>query len=1130
MQRLVSQSDIADPDATLQVGPAAEMQTPGSAGSSLDRYVVIEEIGRGGMGVVLRAYDPKLQREVALKVLRAASPEAETRLVREAQAMAQLNHPNVVAVYDVAVRGEDAQSQVALAMEFVPGTDLRHWLQQQERSCDAILEAFVAAGRGLAAAHTQGLLHRDFKPDNVLVGDDGRVRVTDFGLARLSSSPSDDSMPSSFPSGSEGSASQDRLTELGTVMGTPRFMPPEQHGAVELSPAADQYAFCVSLWFALTGEYPFSGRSIRDLQEVKLQGPPPWPKGGTVPPRVADALARGLSPRPEDRYPTMDALLGVLVAQPPTARRSWIAAGLAIGVLSAAAWAFVATDQAARCTGAEQQLAQIWSAQRRGSIQDAFATAKVSYGAQAWERLSPRLDEWTASWVRMHTETCEATQLRGEQSAAAMDLRMGCLHRASLKLDAVAGVLEGASPGVIERAHEIVDGLPDLDDCADLEALRSDVPPPSATQAPAVEEIRATIARSEARRGAAEYDAALEEATAAESSAAAIGYEPVMTEALLVLADAQIGVAKYAEAEANARRALELATRLGQRNEQRLAALSLMTNLGFHAGKPDQGLVLRDVAHALSLGNPRHEAFYRANLARVLQAAGRLQEAEREQRVVLDITSELLSEDHPDLATVHMNLSGILFDQARYEEAEAESRTSLELAIRAHGRRHPWVARSMVNTANNMLETDRYPEAIELYGDAIDIFTATLGPDHPTNAAAYSNLAGVYYRQGKFDDSLAALDKATKIRIQTYGPGHVEVANSRTNLAAIYNRTGRPKDALVEHQAAHAIYLERLGPEHPLVLTAQQNMGSVHLSLGEYRAAEKILRETVTRQIEILGPDHADVLSSRNNLGSALLNLGAYDEAESIFRDVLEQRTELFGPEHHEVGQAWGNLSNVLAVQGRLDESEETQRTALRIRVSAQGAEHQDVAMSRHNLAALLYDKGDYRAALAQEEDALRIWVAALGERHLWVAEAHGGLGQIHAALGHDAQAERELRAGVEIAEYSGSDHPVVAERLVALGEFLLDARRRSDAREVLERAWNIADDRIGETTERATAAFALARALESDPANRTRAVQLAQRARTIYSRVGNAHAETSATIDRWLAKHPDHDRTRVEP
>jgi tetratricopeptide (TPR) repeat protein len=273
----VSTSDSsADPSLETRV---TGVSTPGTAsttgtalelGSGLGRYLPIEELGRGGMGRVLRAYDPKLQREVALKVLhaRAVDPLARARLVREARTMAKLGHPNVVAVYDV---DDDPEHGVMLAMELVKGSTLRAWLRQQPRRWPEILAAFVEAGRGLAAAHGEGLLHRDFKPANVLIphegsGGRGSCKVTDFGLAKLEhdQGPSTSGVRAPLPASST-DASGEVLTQAGTVIGTPRYMAPEQHFGEALTSAADQFSFCVSLWDALYGEPPFTGNTPTEL-------------------------------------------------------------------------------------------------------------------------------------------------------------------------------------------------------------------------------------------------------------------------------------------------------------------------------------------------------------------------------------------------------------------------------------------------------------------------------------------------------------------------------------------------------------------------------------------------------------------------------------------------------------------------------------------------------------------------------------------------------------------------------------------------------------------------------------------------------------------------------------------------
>ena len=295
-------------------------------GERLGRYVVLETLGVGGMGHVFAAYDVVLERRVALKVLRRADPEERMRLIREARALAKLSHPNVVALYDVG----ELEGHVFLAMELVDGTTLRQWLRQPERTLEEILEAFTAAAEGLDAAHRVGIVHRDFKPDNVLVGRDGRVRVTDFGLAIRAEEAH------TVPSGTNLDVAQDgRLTESGVVMGTPAYMPIEQHLGLPSDVRSDQFSFCVALYEALYGTRPFHGSNGRELCRAIECTDLRAPSSSRVPWQVHDVVLRGLCAKPEDRFSSMLALLEAL--RPAPARRRWgLLQGLAGVVLGAA--------------------------------------------------------------------------------------------------------------------------------------------------------------------------------------------------------------------------------------------------------------------------------------------------------------------------------------------------------------------------------------------------------------------------------------------------------------------------------------------------------------------------------------------------------------------------------------------------------------------------------------------------------------------------------------------------------------------------------------------------------------------------------------------------------------------------
>ncbi|MDP1826528.1 MAG: protein kinase [Archangium sp.] len=310
----------ADPRAPVQVL---------EPGQRMGRYEIERLIGAGGMGVLYVARDTKLDRRVALKLMRPhyADEVGRARLLREAQAMARLSHPNVVNVFDLG----EVDERVFVAMEFVEGGTLRDWLKTP-REAQEVLSVFSQAGQGLLAAHRAGIVHRDFKPENVLIGADGRARVTDFGLAR----------PGEFleqpvkqlatgPVSPRGASSPLDLTQTGTVLGTPAYMSPEQ---LRLEPAdarSDQYSFCVSLYEALEGRRPFAGSTLAEVHEGVLGGR--FARPARIPEAVARVLERGMSLSPAGRFASMESLLSALSAKPRRKALPWLAAVAALSVL-----------------------------------------------------------------------------------------------------------------------------------------------------------------------------------------------------------------------------------------------------------------------------------------------------------------------------------------------------------------------------------------------------------------------------------------------------------------------------------------------------------------------------------------------------------------------------------------------------------------------------------------------------------------------------------------------------------------------------------------------------------------------------------------------------------------------------
>ncbi|HEY0190619.1 MAG TPA: serine/threonine-protein kinase, partial [Kofleriaceae bacterium] len=541
--------------------PVAAASDELAPGTRVGRYEIARVIGAGGMGVVYAAHDPELDRMVAVKVLRGESHhELQQRLRREARAMAQLVHPNVVAVHDVGAFGD----RIFIAMEYVPGETLLPWIAGRKPARE-IVGAYRDAGLGLAAAHAAGLVHRDFKPENVLVGRDGRPRVGDFGLARSDLSrwaeggelPAPDgthdtvvmrdrpaASPSARtdaatlpPSGSPAAAAPTAavssplpdLTEPGTLLGTPYYMAPELYRGADADARSDQFAFCVALYTALAGERPLmeltldattASRRARRLHELA---------SGQLPRRARAALQRGLADDPADRFASLTELLAELAPRP----RRWpvVAAGLAaLAATAIIGLALRGPDE--RCTGGTAAFAATWNPGQRAVTSAALYAVGKPYAAEAAARVPAALDDYAARWAVAHADACRATRIRGEQTEPLLALRMTCLERRRQGAAALIATLAHADDTIATGAIDAVDKLPALAGCADVAALQQVVPPPDdpagrlrlAALAPALAEARAAF-----DTGA--FPAGLVRAAAVNAEARALGYQPFAAEA-----------------------------------------------------------------------------------------------------------------------------------------------------------------------------------------------------------------------------------------------------------------------------------------------------------------------------------------------------------------------------------------------------------------------------------------------------------------------------------------------------------------------------------------------------------------------------------------------------------------------
>ncbi len=447
----------------------------------IGRFVVIEKLGQGAMGIVYLAYDPKLDRKVALKLVDTTAlgsevGDAHIRLEREAKSAAALGHPNVVTVYDVGTH----QADVFLAMEYVEGGSLTEWMDG-DHSWQETVTVFAQIARGLSAAHDAGLIHRDFKPDNVLVGVDGRPRVADFGLARPTEGWSARDATRMRAQGRGSAQHSDAMASTGEVCGTPAYMAPEQFAGVEVTPASDQFGFCASLFQALFGIRPFHGESVTELAIAVIENDrAPLPPAHRVPTAVVQVVLQGLQPEPHDRHPSMKALAERLEATLRRRTRNLMLGGAALVAL-AGLGVGVRTSAALRetpCEAAHTALDDTWNDATRERVTAGLTAAGLSTD------VLDELDAFATRWTSTRVQACQATRVSGEQSEAVLQLRMACLDRARSRLAATHGALStaptadmlAATPAALARIEEC-DDAPTLARLQDaLQSTEDDTP------------------------------------------------------------------------------------------------------------------------------------------------------------------------------------------------------------------------------------------------------------------------------------------------------------------------------------------------------------------------------------------------------------------------------------------------------------------------------------------------------------------------------------------------------------------------------------------------------------------------------------------------------------------------------
>jgi tetratricopeptide (TPR) repeat protein len=815
-------------------------------GQSFGRFEIRDVLGSGGMGTVFEARDPTLDRVVALKLLH---PELATRserhVLREAQSLAKLSHPNVVQVFEAGI----AEDRPFIAMELVRGKTLAQW-QGSPHGWRECVSVYLQAGRGLAAAHARALVHRDFKPSNCILDEDGRVRVLDFGLARSLDAAVVNEARASFEPEVHTQRGIDVQSHERGAPGTLGYMPLEQLWGQPLDAKSDQFSFCVSLFEALHGRRPFTGESVDALVTAMVDGAldmPPEPV--KIPSRLRRLLVRGLKAAPAARWPAMEDVLRELEQLSSTSRgrrSAWAYGGLGGSCLVLMAGGGWWWTRPPLCEGPPVELEDAWGVTLRARVSAAIEHADVEVSPE----ILPRLDAYAHAWIAARGAACEAErQALADEATAAT--RRQCLVEGHEALGEVALMLGEGEDDVLMRASSWVDDLPDLGRCEEIERFAPQRPLPDGLElADRVRALRLRRALALASHLAGHHEAALAILDPAIADATTLGFVPLLAELELLRGNVWVEHGRYDEAEHD----LEQAYSQAMEHEHQHVALEAAIGLAYVMGD------LRE----------QHDVGFKWGL-----------------------TAEALARQpwsNPGRLAGAMDIMGnVLYEQGRYSLAFERYEQALELRDRIEPD-NALEPSTLSNMGLVRYEQGHYEEALPLVLEVLERREAELEPMHPAIAVSLISLGTTLHRLGRHAEALACYEQALEIRESSLGPGHPGMVIVLNELGRLWMDMGEPARALQAHQRALAIGAASLDPIHSHLADAWLGLGQVLVAHGQLDAATRHLGRGKEMLEQAVGPRHVHVGAALTALGRIEHEAGEREAA----RDHLERAIDIF--------------------------------------------------------------------------------------------------------------------------------------------------------------------------------------------------------------------------------------------
>lgn len=816
-----------------------------SKGTAIGRYVVQGRIGAGAMGVVYRAHDPKLDRHVAIKMSHASQAESKRgaeRFAREARAMAALHHPNVVQVYDFGVRDGEA----FLVMELLDATTVADWLETNPSVAER-MRVLREAGEGLAAAHEAGLVHRDFKPANVLITRDGVAKVTDFGLARAYGEEDSNSGRSPLVRSLDlsGSAPSHTVTAQGVVVGTPAYMSPEQHRARPLTPQSDQYSFCLTGYELLTGRRLFDAPTLIKLEMLKEDGPP-LDAFRELPLFVDRALRRGLQPNPRDRFRDLSALLVALRRRP---LRSWAGLSAALVLPIAAVAVPSMHDGGPDC--ASEAVVQ-WNDAERDGVRDAFIRASTPGATEAAERVIAILDGEALAWVEARAQACELEAFR-------RDLAHVCLERRKAAFDQLRDRIAIRRAVAAEDAVKVASELKSPLECLQPAATRLEAARANPRTRAYLDEVERHKALAEDAFRVADRFAAEVEIEAAIEAVANIEPPVLRSKPLSDLGNLLDTAGNGERAAVVLREAYGLAAAASNDRAAASAAIRLIWVEGVTLGRGEEGRRwAREAAARMSRFTPRPDmaAARLINLAAIAQHDQDL-EASLELMLQADVVGETAEESvTPARQNVRLmararrqhNIGVLHFFLGDYREALPAFQRSVAATQAARGLEHPDVVDALEGVSRSAEALGELDLARVSAKSMIRILEKHRGKDHPSVGVPMRALASVEYAAGDLEEVRSLFERIIDLLESQHEHEYdMEAAAARVELSAVLRELGRIEEAAAAAEHAYLVYETVGDPRYAGhrggVL---REMALIHSDLGKHdQAVEYMERATV---------------------------------------------------------------------------------------------------------------------------------------------------------------------------------------------------------------------------------------------------------------------------------------------